>query len=87
LTAAVRQTLVEKEMELSKSGSRVLSFIAGKSPQDLYFVGFIAMYDPPRKNVNQIISELIPAGIRFVMITGDSCIPANQMELQKPLLT
>jgi Ca2+-transporting ATPase len=37
----------------------------------LVFVGFVAMYDPPRKGVADSIAHLQGGGVQVVMITGD----------------
>jgi Ca2+-transporting ATPase len=39
---------------------------------DLIFVGFEAMMDPPRKGVAHAVSALHGAGVQVVMITGDA---------------
>lgn len=39
---------------------------------NLVFVGFQAMYDPPRKGVADSIAHLQSGGVQVVMITGDS---------------
>ena len=38
----------------------------------LVFVGFVAMYDPPRKGVSDSIALLQGSGVQVVMITGDA---------------
>ncbi|KAJ3162948.1 High affinity Ca2+/Mn2+ P-type ATPase-like protein [Irineochytrium annulatum] len=38
----------------------------------LTFVGFVAMYDPPRPGIRDAIGRLLSGGVRVVMITGDS---------------
>lgn len=40
--------------------------------ENLVFVGFQAMYDPPRKGVADSIALLQSGGVQVVMITGDS---------------
>jgi Ca2+-transporting ATPase len=44
---------------------------------ELVFVGFTAMMDPPRPEVAPAIHECQEAGIRVIMITGDSELTAG----------
>lgn len=43
---------------------------------DLIFAGFTAMMDPPRPEVTPAIHTCQEAGIRVIMITGDSELTA-----------
>lgn len=45
---------------------------ADNTKSNLVFVGFQAMYDPPRKGVADAISLLQSGGVQVVMITGDA---------------
>lgn len=45
---------------------------SGGLQENLVFVGFQAMYDPPRKGVADSIALLQSGGVQVVMITGDS---------------
>ncbi|EKM53692.1 uncharacterized protein PHACADRAFT_163996 [Phanerochaete carnosa HHB-10118-sp] len=45
---------------------------ADNTKSNLVFVGFQAMYDPPRKGVADAISLLQSSGVQIVMITGDA---------------
>ncbi|KAF5365950.1 hypothetical protein D9758_006720 [Tetrapyrgos nigripes] len=59
----------------SVAASRTASRTASPAPLDrnnLVFVGFLAMYDPPRKGVADSIALLQSGGIKVVMITGDA---------------
>ncbi len=45
----------------------------------LTFIGFVAITDPPREGVRTAVSELRGAGIKPVMITGDSLATAKSI--------
>ncbi|MFB3887903.1 MAG: cation-translocating P-type ATPase [Candidatus Bathyarchaeia archaeon] len=45
----------------------------------LTFIGFVAITDPPREGVSSAVSELNTAGIKPVMITGDSLATARSI--------
>ncbi|RUS15392.1 hypothetical protein BC937DRAFT_92522 [Endogone sp. FLAS-F59071] len=57
---------------MSTHGLRVLGMAFGSDPASLSFVGFMAMYDPPRKGVSESVRALIQGGVKIAMITGDS---------------
>jgi Ca2+-transporting ATPase len=57
---------------LSSQGLRLIALAYGQDLSDLVFVGYVAMYDPPRPGVAETIGDLFRANVRVVMITGDS---------------
>jgi len=87
-----RQKLIEAYEEMAKNGLRVLGFgykhvNAGKVSQkeaeeDLVFVGLQGMIDPPRKEVRGAVKLCRNAGIKILMITGDSQLTANAIAEQ-----
>jgi len=54
-----------------KNGIQNISVSLASMEQDLIFVGFFALDDPPRPEAFGAIQECKRAGIRIVMITGD----------------
>jgi Ca2+-transporting ATPase len=90
LTAALRQRVEAANAELAQNGMRVLgvafqpldSFVdepaqRSRLEQDLIFVGFFGIIDPPRAEVRDAVRTCKTAGIRPVMITGDHPLTAR----------
>ncbi|MHA1475204.1 MAG: HAD-IC family P-type ATPase, partial [Promethearchaeota archaeon] len=55
--------------------------------QDLIYIGFVAIMDPPREGVKESIEKCHNAGISVVMITGDSLMTAKAIASQISILT
>ena len=75
-----RATLVASEM--ANQGLRVLALAYGRSLSELVFVGLAGIHDPPRMGVADAIGKLTLAGVRVVMITGDSKETARSIAKQ-----
>ncbi len=58
------------------------NFTQKHAEEKLIFVGLQGMIDPPRPEVKGAIEKSIEAGIRIVMITGDSPITAREVGRQ-----
>lgn len=67
----------------AREGLRVIAFgskierFDGKKPRQeledkLTFLGFVGIYDPPRKEAKKAIADAARAGIKVMMVTGDN---------------
>jgi P-type Ca2+ transporter type 2C len=68
--------------EMASQGYRVLG--VGKATHDGYnfekfqqdykfqFIGLVAFYDPPKKNIGKVLNDFYAAGINVKLITGDN---------------
>lgn len=83
LTPKQRKEAEEKIVSLSSEGLRVIAVAAGYPQNEsevpasitdcrLTLLGLIGLADPPRDSIKNDIAVCIRAGIRVVMITGDS---------------
>lgn len=84
LDDAGRKRLLERNHELAARGLRVLALARGRvksadasALEQLTFVGFAGMMDPPAAGVKETIRAFREAGIRTVMITGDQRLTAQ----------
>lgn len=81
----VRETAEKQLLEWAQHGYRVLALAERKLTKqlashqqrphlerDLTLVGLVALLDPPRPDVAQVVAAARSAGIRIVMITGDN---------------
>ncbi len=79
---------IRKEFEaFAKQGLRVIGFAQKEEKdfknknretieQNLDFLGFVGIYDPPRDEAKEAISQARQAGIKTVMVTGDNELTA-----------
>ncbi|RUS32614.1 hypothetical protein BC938DRAFT_474905 [Jimgerdemannia flammicorona] len=72
LDSALKDVVGRHVAAMSAHGLRVLAMAFGSDAASLCFVGFVAMYDPPRLGVSESIRALVQGGVKVVMITGDS---------------
>ena len=64
-----------KPVEVSKSFSR-------EDENEMIFLGFIALFDPPKANVAATIGQMNKLGVKLKIITGDNALVAKSLALQ-----
>ena len=74
LTPQDRAAVLSCAARFSARAMRVLGFARGgkEGEEDLTFLGLCALFDPPREGVREAVAACRRAGVRTVMITGDS---------------
>ncbi len=73
MTEGDRRAIAARERAFSLSAMRVLAFAEGeREEKDLLFLGLAAMLDPPKENAGEAVAACRRAGVKTVMITGDS---------------
>ena len=90
LTKEMQRIINEEEANMAENALRVISFAykeLKKTPKnsdeiiteekDLILVGLTGMIDPPRDGVKESVLKAKAAGVRTIMITGDSLITAG----------
>ncbi len=83
-----KKELLKKSHEWEAKALRVLGFgFKYNSSKDyeennLIFLGFTGLIDPPRKEVKQAIKTALNAGIQLKIITGDSALTAKAIAQQ-----
>jgi Ca2+-transporting ATPase len=85
ISSEYRKRIEAANRSLAENGMRVLG-VAFKTPdgpdptpdneQNLTFIGFVGIIDPPRPEVKDAVARSKAAGIRPVMITGDHPLTA-----------
>lgn len=78
LDSVSRDYFTELNQKLAASGFRMLALatkltdnLEEKTYENLCFLGLITLFDPPRREVKEAISQCRDAGIKVVMMTGD----------------
>ncbi len=89
--ASKKNEIIKQYELLSANGYRTLG-VAYKNTDnkdftrqdetDMIFLGFISLFDPPKKEVQQTIDNLKKAGVSLKIITGDNALVANSIAKQ-----
>jgi magnesium-transporting ATPase (P-type) len=94
LDEELRATILAEHDRLAAEGFRLLGVAVRALPRDLaeaatavverdlVFLGFLALWDPPRPGVRDAIARCGEAGIRVVMVTGDHGLTAKAIAQQ-----
>jgi P-type Ca2+ transporter type 2C len=87
LTDEIRKTIEHNFQSFAKEGLRVIALgyrnvrvmpkQRQKAEENLVFLGFVGIADPPRSEIKDAIILAARAGIRTIMITGDNELTAN----------
>ena len=72
-----KEKILAMNENFASKSLRVLAFAAGKSKEEMVFLGLMGMMDTPRENVAYSIKLCKKAGIRVLMITGDNALTAQ----------
>jgi P-type Mg2+ transporter len=90
----------DKYKELSVAGYRVLGVaykignreadFTRSDEKDMIFIGFITLFDPPKKDVRLTITNLNRLGVQLKIITGDNALVAESLAteigIEKPVI-
>jgi len=99
LTGEVRRQILDAYEQLASDGLRVIALASRPAKsnddlaeRDLVFSAMVGIIDPPRPEVLEAVQSAKSAGIRVIMITGDSPVTAqaiaNQLSIpvQHPII-
>jgi Mg2+-importing ATPase len=87
-----REGILKQYRQLSETGYRTLgvAYKKGTNEQNfarqdetgMIFLGFITLYDPPKKDVQETIGNLNKLGVQLKIITGDNALVAANLAKQ-----
>nr|WP_198999481.1 cation-translocating P-type ATPase [Flavobacterium sp. ASV13] len=92
LTADQKKIILKAIQELSQDGYRVLAVGETHQTSEHYpktqqefkfeFIGLLAFYDPPKKNIKLVLLHFYKAGIDVKIITGDNALTTSSIAEQ-----
>jgi len=87
-----KASIQQQYEKLSEAGYRTLGVaykpvsdakgFTREDEKDMIFLGFITLFDPPKPNVEAIITKLNTLGVKLKIITGDNALVAKSLALQ-----
>jgi len=87
-----RESILDQYRTLSAAGYRVLGVgykktsgaqdFTKEEEKEMVFLGFITLFDPPKKDVGQTLINLRQLGVQFKVITGDNALVADSIARQ-----
>lgn len=87
-----KASILKQYEDLSEAGFRTLGVaykpLVGSDEftrddeKEMVFLGFITLFDPPKPNVEEIITKLNTLGVKLKIITGDNALVAKSLALQ-----
>lgn len=86
LTESIKEEILEQVKFKALQAYRIIAFgckeskntaISEKDCQDLLYLGFVCLDDPPRPDAKKALEKCQQAGLRAIMITGDHAITAS----------
>ncbi|OXG07018.1 Ca2+-transporting ATPase [Flavobacterium araucananum] len=92
LTADQKKIILKAIQQLSQDGYRVLAVGETHQTSEHYpktqqefkfeFIGLLAFYDPPKKNIKLVLQHFYKAGINVKIITGDNALTTSSIAEQ-----
>ena len=80
-----KEKIIEKLKQLSEKGIRIV-MLGIKKETEIILQGFALIRDEPRENVKEALELVEKAGIRTIMITGDSKTTASAIAKELNML-
>ncbi|HXB93872.1 MAG TPA: HAD-IC family P-type ATPase, partial [Puia sp.] len=87
-----RGSIMDQYRSMSAAGYRVLGIgykktsathdFTREEEKDMVFLGFVTLFDPPKKDVGQTLVKLRQLGVQFKVITGDNALVADSIARQ-----
>ncbi|MGC8571961.1 MAG: plasma-membrane proton-efflux P-type ATPase [Candidatus Micrarchaeia archaeon] len=79
LDSKTKKNAFDKVYEFAAKGYRTIAVAVSSDRKNWRFIGLIALYDAPRPQAKQLISELKSFGVRPKMLTGDNIAVAKEI--------